>query len=56
MLGEKMMLHGWSGVALLVLGIGLVATDKGEKAEEGGGGGDSDQAPPLLIWIVPALI
>jgi len=31
MLGETMLLHGWFGVALLVIGIGFVATDPGEK-------------------------
>lgn len=27
LLGEVMMLHGWSGIGMLVIGIGLVATD-----------------------------
>jgi drug/metabolite transporter (DMT)-like permease len=56
MLGEKMMLHGWSGVAFLVLGIGLVATDPGEKVQEGGDNVDDDAPPLLIIWIGPALI
>jgi len=63
-LGEKLQCHGWSGVAMLVTGIGLVATDPGEKVEEGGTGGVADDdaedgvdaAPALLIWIAPALI
>jgi len=55
-LGEVLMLHGWFGVALLVSGIAMVATDPGEKVEEGGGGDDDEEAPPLLVWIVPALI
>lgn len=57
MLKESMMLHGWSGVVLLVSGIAMVATDKGEKVEEGGGADESDDdgPPPLAVWIVPAL-
>lgn len=31
MLGETMMWPGWTGIALLTTGIGLVATDPGEK-------------------------
>ena len=31
MLGETMMLQGWGGVLLLMIGIGFVATDPGEK-------------------------
>jgi transporter family protein len=54
-LGEQMMFHGWSGVALLVTGIAMVATDLGERGEEGGGGG-GEVAPPLILWIGPALI
>jgi transporter family protein len=54
LLGEVMVLHGWSGVIMLTVGIGMVATDPGEKAEEGGGG-DDVEAPPLLTWIGPAL-
>lgn len=30
-LGETMMLQGWGGVLLLMIGIGFVATDPGEK-------------------------
>ncbi|KAL3906713.1 MAG: hypothetical protein SGARI_003875 [Bacillariaceae sp.] len=55
LLGEVMVLHGWSGVVMLTIGIGMVATDPGDKAEEGGGGGDDMEAPSLLIWIGPAL-
>ena len=56
-LGETMMLHGWSGVLLLVSGIALVATDPGEKVEEGGAGEQNDEGPPpLTAWIGPALI
>lgn len=56
-LGETMMLHGWSGVGMLVFGIGLVATDKGDKVQEGGGGDDGEEKKPaLLIWIGPALV
>jgi len=32
MLGETLMLQGWSGVLLLMVGIGIVATDPGAKA------------------------
>lgn len=60
LLGEKMMLHGWSGIFLLVAGIGFVATDPGEKVEEGAiiTGEESSNVgpPPLLIWIGPALL
>jgi transporter family protein len=31
MLGETLLLQGWTGVALLMIGVGLVATDPGEK-------------------------
>jgi len=53
-----MMLHGWSGVFLLCVGIALVATDPGDKVEEApvGDGAVKKQAPPLIIWIGPALI
>lgn len=51
-----MVLHGWSGVVLLTVGIGLVATDPDDKVEEGGGGGGGDEeAPQLYVWILPAL-
>lgn len=33
MLGEELVAQGWSGVAILMIGIGLVATDPGEKVE-----------------------
>ena len=56
-LGEVLLcMHGWVGVLLLCAGIALVATDPGDKVEEGGGaGGSSDAAPPLYVWIFPAL-
>jgi bacterial/archaeal transporter family protein len=54
LLGEVMVLHGWSGVVMLTIGIGMVATDPGEKVEEGDGGDDVD-SPPLCLWIGPAL-
>lgn len=58
MLGENMMFHGWSGIGMLVIGIGLVATDPGEKVEEGGDSNSDGQAltPPLFVWIGPALL
>uniref|UniRef100_A0A7S3LF80 EamA domain-containing protein n=1 Tax=Amphora coffeiformis TaxID=265554 RepID=A0A7S3LF80_9STRA len=64
LLGETVMLHGWSGVVLLIAGIALVATDPGTKMEEGGGGPEAeldiisvstDTPPPLYVWIGPAL-
>lgn len=55
MLGEKLKLHGWSGILMLVSGIALVATDPGDKAQEGGGS-DGQESPPLTVWIGPALI
>ena len=33
MLGEELMYQGWAGVAILMSGIALVATDPGEKME-----------------------
>ena len=33
MLGETLLLQGWAGVAILMLGIGMVATDPGEKVQ-----------------------
>eukprot|EP00980_Cylindrotheca_fusiformis_P001185 scaffold324_cov75-Cylindrotheca_fusiformis.AAC.2 len=56
-LGETVMLHGWSGVVALCIGIAMVATDPGEKVKEGDNGDDSTITgpPPLLIWIGPAL-
>jgi drug/metabolite transporter (DMT)-like permease len=55
LLGETVMLHGWSGVILLIGGIALVATDPGTKVEEGGAEGGEEEAPPLIVWIGPAL-
>jgi drug/metabolite transporter (DMT)-like permease len=46
LLGEKLMLWGWSGIAMLLTGIAMVATDPGEKVEEGTGSTDSS-SPPL---------
>ena len=56
LLGDQMMCHGWSGVLLLVIGIILVSTDNGEKVQEGGGSDEDQEAPPLLVWIGPALL
>ena len=50
-LGEVVMLHGWSGVAMLCVGIVMVATDPGEKVEEGGGSEAESDEPPLALWI-----
>mmetsp|Transcript_9010 Transcript_9010/g.22738 ORF Transcript_9010/g.22738 Transcript_9010/m.22738 type:complete len:340 (-) Transcript_9010:208-1227(-) len=56
LLGEVMICHGWSGVFMLTVGIGLVATDPGEKAEEGPASSDGvAEEPPLWLWIGPAL-
>ena len=55
-LGEKMMLHGRSGILLLVTGIGLVATDPGDKVEEEAGDMVTTGPPPLVVWIAPALL
>ena len=57
LLGEHMMFQGWGGVALLTAGIAMVATDPGEKVEEGGGGDEASEVgpPPLIQWIGPAL-
>lgn len=55
LLGEKMMCHGWSGIAMLVTGIALVATDPGEKVEEGGGASTEGDGPPLMKWLWIAL-
>jgi len=58
LLGEKMMIHGWSGIFMLCIGISMVATDPGDKVEEVPAGGDGavKVAPPVIIWIGPALI
>lgn len=55
LLGETVMLHGWSGVILLIGGIALVATDPGEKVVEGDTSEEESEAPPLYVWIGPAL-
>jgi transporter family protein len=54
LLGEVMLIHGWSGVVVLTAGICLVATDPGDKVGEGGGA-DDEEAPALVIWIGPAM-
>jgi len=52
LLAEKLQIQGWAGIGLLVLGIGLVATDPGDKVEEGGGSDDSEsKEPSLIVWI-----
>jgi uncharacterized membrane protein len=33
MLGETLLLQGWLGVVVLMMGIGMVATDPGEKIQ-----------------------
>lgn len=53
-LGEGMMLQGWSGVGLLLTGVALVATDPGPKVVEAVGG-SFESAPALIVWIFPAL-
>jgi len=60
LLGEVLMFHGWFGVILLTCGIAMVASDPGDKVEDGGvspteGVGITIQGPPLSTWIVPAL-
>jgi drug/metabolite transporter (DMT)-like permease len=66
LLGEELLFHGWSGIALLVTGIVFVALDPGEKVDEGGGTktGSSSEAiivvggtgNPPLYWVLLALI
>ena len=65
LLGEELVFHGWSGIALLVTGIVFVALDPGEKVEDGGKIGGSPSADiilvggtakPPLYWIIIALI
>ena len=57
-LGEKLMLQGWSGIAILVIGVVFVALDPGEKVEEGGGGSSSEavEGTPPAYWVAIALI
>ena len=57
-LGEKLMLQGWSGIALLVTGVIFVAIDPGEQVEEGEGGssGEALDGNPLAYWVIIALI
>jgi drug/metabolite transporter (DMT)-like permease len=70
-LGEEMMMRGWSGIALLVTGIVFVALDPEDKVEEGGtkirGSTTSTSLPqeiivvggtgnPPIYWILIALI
>ena len=52
LLGEKLMIHGWSGILTLVIGIICIALDPGEKVEEGGVDSDNvsiDKPPVSLI-------
>jgi len=60
MLGEKLLWHGWFGIAMLVTGIAFVATDPGDKVDESHADDKTDDAPaptlPLIKWIAPALI
>ncbi|KAL9179138.1 hypothetical protein ACHAXT_000180 [Thalassiosira profunda] len=56
MLGEQLMVQGWSGVGLLVIGIVCVALDPGEKVEEGGGESAEAEGGPPAYWVVVALI
>lgn len=69
LLGEELLFHGWSGIALLVTGIVFVALDPGEKVEEGGlkmGGSTSSSTEEIIVvggfghppmyWILIALI
>jgi len=57
LLGEKLMIHGWSGILTLVIGILCIALDPGEKVEEGGGGSNivNIDKPPAY-WVLIALI
>lgn len=57
-LGERLMLQGWWGITLLVIGVVSVALDPGEKVEEGGGGssGEAINGKPPAYWVVIALI
>lgn len=43
---------------MLCFGISMVATDPGDKVEEGPAGdvAAAKKAPPVIIWIGPALI
>jgi hypothetical protein len=52
------MSHGWSGVIMLLIGIGMVATDPGDKVDELSSGHveAAEVAPPVVMWIAPALI
>ena len=53
LLGEKLMLHGWSGVGMLVVGIACVALDRGDTIDNGKG---PPQGQPPIYWIIIALI
>ena len=54
-LGEEMMMRGWSGIALLVTGIVFVALDPEDKVEEGGtkirGSTTSTSLPQEIIVV-----
>ena len=57
LLGEILMLHGWSGILTLVIGIICITLDPGEKVKEGGVVSDiiSIDEPPVY-WVLIALI
>lgn len=59
LLGEKLKLHGWLGVVLLVIGIAFVTVDPGgrldEKASPIPASSLSEGRPPTF-WIVTALV
>ncbi|KAL7506326.1 hypothetical protein ACHAXN_003622 [Cyclotella atomus] len=57
LLGEKLMLHGWSGVGMLVAGIACVALNPGDKMDnEKGSSATEIEGQPPLYWIIIALI
>ena len=58
LLGETMMSHGWSGVIMLFIGVGMVATDPGAKVDDSSSShvAATKAAPPVVLWIAPALI
>mmetsp|Transcript_11922 Transcript_11922/g.17805 ORF Transcript_11922/g.17805 Transcript_11922/m.17805 type:complete len:439 (+) Transcript_11922:142-1458(+) len=57
MLRETLMLHGWTGVGMLITGIACVALDPGEKIDEGGDGSTIEvEGQPPIYWLIIALI
>lgn len=57
MLRETLMLHGWTGVCMLITGIACVALDPGEKIDEGGDGSAIEvEGQPPTYWLIIALI